>query len=72
MAQLNNKIVRSIGKLIEAGFDDEKKIAAMTVDDMLKLPNVNISELTMISRIQKAVKANKVITFLGGGGTDEG
>lgn len=72
MAQINNKAVRSIAKLIEAGFDDEKKIAGMTVDDMLKLPNVNISELMMISRIQKAVRANKVITFLGGGWTDEG
>lgn len=67
MAQVNNKAVKSIIKLMEAGFDNEKAITSMTIDDMLALPNISVAEIGMVSEIQKAVKANKVITFLGGG-----
>lgn len=67
MAQMNNKAVKSITKLMEAGFDNEKAITSMTIDDMLSLPNISVAEIGLISEIQKAVRANKVITFLGGG-----
>lgn len=67
MAQINNKAVRSLSKLMEAGFDNEKAIMAMTMDDILSLPNISVAEIGIINKIQKAVKANKVITFLGGG-----
>lgn len=67
MAQINNKAVRSLSKLMEAGFDNEKAIMAMTMDDILSLPNISVVEIGMINKMQKAVKANKVITFLGGG-----
>lgn len=70
MAKLNNKAVRSIGKLMEAGFDTEKAITGMTMDDILGLPGVTVAEISTINQIQKAVKAGKVITFLGGGGSD--
>ena len=73
MAKLNNKAVRSIGKLMEAGFDTEKAITGMTmddIDDILGLPGITVAEITMINQIQKAVKAGKVITFLGGGESD--
>ncbi len=67
MAQINNKYIRSLSKLMEAGYGDEKAILAMTVDDILALPGISIAEIVMINGIQKAVKANKVITFLDGG-----
>lgn len=67
MAQINNKAVRSLSKLMEAGFDNEKAIMAMTMDDILSLPNISVAEIGIINKIQKAVKANKVITFLSGG-----
>lgn len=67
MAQINNKAVRSLSKLMEAGFDNEKAIMTMTMDDILSLPNISVAEIGMINKIQKAVKANKVITFFGGG-----
>lgn len=66
MAHVNNKAVRSLSKLMEAGFDNEKAILAMTMDDILALPQITVAEIGMINEIQKAVKANKVITFLGG------
>lgn len=67
MEQMNNKAVKSITKLMEAGFDTEKAIVSMTIDDILSLPNISVAEIGMVNEIQKAVKANKVITFLGGG-----
>lgn len=67
MAQINNKAVRSLSKLMKAGFDNEKAIMAMTMDDILSLPNITVAEIEMINHIQKAVRANKVVAFLGGG-----
>ncbi len=67
MAQINNKSVKVIGKLLEAGYDSEKAVLAITMDDILALPNISIAEIGIINEIQKAVKANKVFTFLGGG-----
>ena len=67
MAQINNKAVRCLSKLMEAGFDSEKAVMAMTMDDILALPGISVAEIGMINKIQKAVKANKVITLLCGG-----
>ena len=67
LAQINNKAVRSLSKLMEAGFDNEKAVVNMTMDDILSLPGITVAEIGMINEIQKAVKAGKFITFLGGG-----
>ena len=53
---VNQKAVKVINKIFEAGITEEKDISAMTLD-----------EIGMINDLQKAIKANKVITFLGGG-----
>lgn len=66
MLQMNKKAVKSIEKLIEAGFNNEKSILDMTMDDILALPNISVAEIGIINEIRKAVKANKIITFLGG------
>lgn len=67
MAQINNKAVRSLSKLMEAGFDNEKAISVMNMDDILALPGITVAEIGLINNLQKAVRANKVITFLCGG-----
>lgn len=66
MAQMNNKVIRTISKLFDEGFTTEKDILSMTVDDMLLLPGITVAEITIINELQKAVKSNKVITYLGG------
>ena len=67
MAQMNNKAVKIIAKLMEAGFDSEKEIQSMSMDDILSLPGITVAEIGVINEVQKAVKANKVITLLTGG-----
>lgn len=62
---INQKVIKSISKLMAAGFDNEKAIIEMTIDDILLIPGITVAEIGMINKIQKAVKANKVITFIG-------
>ena len=64
---VNQKAVKVLNKIFEAGFTDEKTIAAMTMDDILSMQGITVAEIGIINDLQKSIKANKVITFLGGG-----
>lgn len=64
---VNQKAVRVLNKVFEAGFTEEKAIAAMTMDDILFMQGITVADITLINELQKSVKGNKVISFLGGG-----
>ena len=64
---VNQKAVKVLNKVLEAGFTDEKAIAAMTMDDVLSMQGITVAEIGIINDLQKSIKANRVITFLGGG-----
>lgn len=64
---VNQKAVRVLNKIFEAGFTDEKAIAAMTMDDILSMQGITVADITLINELQKGIKGNKVISFLGGG-----
>lgn len=64
---INQKAIRALNKILDAGFTDEKEISAMTMDDILSMQGVTIADITLINDLQKSIKANKVISFLGGG-----
>jgi hypothetical protein len=51
---------------LEAGFTDEKAISAMTMDDILSMQSITVADIALINDLQKSIKANKVISFLGG------
>ncbi|MXP74614.1 hypothetical protein GN277_04230 [Lachnospiraceae bacterium WCA-9-b2] len=63
---VNPKVVKVLNKVLDAGFTDEKAIAAMTMDDILTMQGLTVADIALINDLQKSVKANKVITFLGG------
>ena len=63
---LNQKAIKVLGKVFEAGFTDEKSIAAMTMDDILSMQGITVADIGLINNLQKSIKANKVISFLGG------
>lgn len=65
---VNQKTIRVLNKILEAGYTDEKEIAAMTMDDILSMQGITIADITIINDLQKSIKANKVISFLGGSG----
>lgn len=64
---VNQKAVKVINKIFETGITEEKEISAMTLDEILEIQGITVAEIGMINDLQKAIKANKVITFLGGG-----
>ena len=63
---VNQKAVKVLNKVLEAGFTDEKAIAAMTMDDILSMQGITVGDITLINDLQ-SIKSNKVISFLGGG-----
>lgn len=64
---INQKAIKALNKVLDAGFTDEKEISAMTMDDILSMQGITIADITLINDLQKSIKANKVISFLGGG-----
>ena len=63
---VNQKAVNVLNKVLAAGFTDEKAIAAMTMDDILSMQSITVADIALINDLQKSIKANKVISFLGG------
>ena len=61
----NQKAIKVLQRLFDAGYGTEKEIVNMTMDEMLALP-VNVADLCIISELQKSIKANKVISYLSG------
>ena len=55
---VNQKMVRILNKVLEAGFSDEKAIAAMTIDDILSIPGITLGEIGSINGLQKSIKSN--------------
>lgn len=62
---VNQKAVKVLNKVLEAGFTDEKAISAMTMDDILSMKAITVADIALINDLQKSIKANKVISFLG-------
>ena len=64
---VNQKAIKVLNKIFEAGFTDEKAISAMTMDDILSMQGITVADIALINDLQKSIKANKVISFLSGG-----
>ena len=62
----NQKAVKILQRLFDAGYGTEKEIVNMTMDEMLALSGVNVADLCIISELQKSIKTNKVISYLSG------
>lgn len=74
MAKNNtNNSIKILTKLFDSGYCTEKEILGITLEKMLVIPNVTVTEIANINELQKSIKANKVISFLGGveNGKDE-
>ena len=63
---VNQKAIKVLNKVFEAGFSDEKALSAMTMDDILSMQGITVADIGLINDLQKSIKANKVISFLGG------
>ena len=52
----NQKAIKVLQRLFDAGYGTEKEIVSMTMDEMFMLPGVNVANLCMISELQKSIK----------------
>lgn len=63
--------VKVMNKLFEAGCKNEKDLQALGIEELLKIPNITIQDMTVITELQKQIKANKLFSYLGGGGNEQ-
>ena len=62
--------VKVLNKLFDAKCRTETELQALDMESILKIPNITIQDMTVIMELQKATKANKLFSYLGGD-TDE-
>lgn len=60
-----------LNKLFEANCKTEKDLQSLDIESILKIPNITIQDMTIITELQKQIKANKLFSYLGGGGNEQ-
>lgn len=63
--------VKVLNKLFDAKCRTEKELQALDMENILKIPNITIQDMTIIMELQKAAKANKLFSYLGGGNDEQ-
>ena len=61
-----SQITKTLEKLFEAGFNTDKKILALKLEDLTKIPNLQNNETMIIIEFKNAVKNKNIIEFLSG------
>lgn len=61
-----SQITKTLEKLFEAGFNTDKKILAMKMEDLEKLQNLASNETLIIIEFKRAIKNKEIIAFLSG------
>lgn len=59
-----SQITKLLEKVFKAGFNDEKSILAIGLDDLEKIPDISSTDITIILELKKAIKNKKIIAFL--------
>ena len=62
--EVSRKKIKLLNRLFAVGFEDEKSITAMTMDDILALDGITVSDISLINDLKKAIKSNQIIAFL--------
>ena len=57
-------INKLLEKLFKAGFNTEKSILMISLEDLAKLNDITSLEVTIILDLKKAIKTKKIIDFL--------
>ena len=62
--------IKVLTKLFDADCKTEKALKSLTLSTILKIPDVTVPDMTIITELQEQVAKNRVFSYLGGG-TDE-
>lgn len=60
------QITKLLEKLFEAGFNTEKKILMMKMEDLSMIKNLESKDSLIIIELKKAIKNKELIAFLSG------
>ena len=60
-----------LSKLFDAGCNTEKQLQQLDMESILKIPNISLQDMVVIIELQKAIKANKLFSYLGGGSDEQ-
>lgn len=66
-----NQKMKTIEKLFNAGFNTDKKIMCLKLEDLNKIANLQANETSTIIEFKNAVKSKQIINFLSGGENNE-
>lgn len=58
--------VKVLTKLYENGCKTEKELQALSMEAILKIPDITVADMQIILEMQKQTKANKLFSYLGG------
>lgn len=59
--------IKVLTKLVDSGYDTEKKLQQLNTEGILKISGITIPEISIILELQKQTKANKLFSYLCGG-----
>lgn len=62
--------LKVMSKLVESGYDTEKKLLKLEMESILKIKGITIPDMSVIIELQKSTKANRLFSYLGGGTDD--
>lgn len=59
--------IKVITKLTEPGYDTEKKLQKLEMENILQIKGITIPEMSIILALQKSTKSGKLYSYLCGG-----
>ena len=57
--------IKVLTKLYDCGFTTEKELQTLSLESMLKIPGISITEMSIILELKNMVKTNKLYSYLG-------
>lgn len=60
-----SQITKLLEKIFKAGFNDEKSILAIQLEDLEKVSDISSTDVSIIIDLKKAIKSKRIIAFLG-------
>jgi hypothetical protein len=58
------QVTKTLEKLFTAGFNTDKQILSLKLEDLEKIPNLQSAETFIIIKFKEAVKNKQIIAFL--------
>ena len=58
--------VKVLAKLYDSGCKTEKDLNSLSLQSILKIPDISVSDMTVITELQEQIAKNRLFSYLGG------